>query len=227
MRPQAMPLAIKRGIIDCGICGLDCLIESGFEELEKIVELSYGKVSKKPVKIVIFGKNADLVDNENIAVCTEYPNIASKEFKRARIDFAHGSTEIMVLEGLYDYGVSVTETGNTLRRNNLNIVKVIFPSPVILLAKKSCEEIVIFGEMLKGAIEARNLQVMEMNAPKEKLSEVIKILPASESPTVSSLADGNFAVKTIVSKDDVSRLTVSLKKLGVKGIFTSNPNFLI
>ncbi len=228
LRPQAMPFAIKRGVIDCGICGFDCLKESGLQnELVKIVELNYSKVTNSPVRIVIFGKRDYVIDTENTAVYTEYPNIAREYFKNARIDFAHGSTEVLVLEGLYDYGISVVETGRTLKRNGLNIVQELFLSPTIFLARESCEELVIFGEILKGAIEAEKFLVLEMNAPKDKRADIVEILPALESPTVSLLADGNFSIKTVVLKERVVELTIQLKKLGATGIFSTDINFVV
>lgn len=147
VRPQDIPLMVDREIVSCGICGWDCVQESGIQ-LNKVVELNYSKVTKKAVKIVVFGRDNVLVDNERIIVSSEYPNLARRVFKRAKIDFSYGSTEVKIFAKIYDYGVCVTETGKSLADNGLKVVKTILISPTVCIAKNLLPEIVEFGALL-------------------------------------------------------------------------------
>lgn len=153
MRPQDIPEAILDGTIHAGICGWDCVVESNLkEELLKIVELDYSKRTKGPVKIVVFGRK-EIEDGSHILVTSEYPNLARQIFKKAVIKFSHGSTEVKVSHGKYDFGIGVTETGESLKQNSLKILKVLLESPTVLVAANGYPEIKFFGDLLKGGIE--------------------------------------------------------------------------
>lgn len=228
MRPQKIPHAIGKGAIDCGICGWDCVVESGMEnELEKIQEFFYSKRTKKPVRIVVFGRTENFVDEKGISVSSEYLNIARSVFKEARIDFSYGSTEVDVLAGMYDYGICVTETGKSLEENGLKIVKTILSSPTVLMSKKDYQEIQFFGRLLKGALNAEKYQLIKMDVGRRMKERVLSILPAVQSPTVSKLADGSFAVETAVLKDEMADLIIKLQKIGARGIIAQDMNIIL
>lgn len=223
MRPQKIPNAIAGGAIDCGICGWDCVVESGLDgELNKMQMFAYGKRTNKPVKVVVFSQKDKLVDETNISVSSEYVNIARSVFKKARIDFSYGSTEVDVLSGMYDYGICVTETGKSLADNGLKIVKMILSSSTVLMSKEDWPEIRFFGQLLQGALNAENYRLIKINVSPRIKKAVISILPAMQSPTVGKLADGSFAVETAVLKNETADLIIKLQKLGAKGIITQN-----
>jgi len=188
MRPQAILLTVKKGIATAGICGWDCIVESGLEKsLELITELQYSKTTSSSVRVVVFGKTKKLVDLPHTMVLTEYPNLAKQVFENAILDFSHGSTEVQILSGAYDFGVGITETGESLHANGLKIVKMILTSPTVIVARKSTPELNIFGEIIKGAIDAEKYQLVKMNANQAIEAKIIDILPAMKSPTIAKL----------------------------------------
>jgi len=151
MRPQDIPEAIIDGMIDVGITGLDQVYESGQEkELKIIAELNYSKKLKKPVRVVLFSKNSSFVDKEGLLVASEYPVLTKKFFKKATIRFSHGGTEQKVAYGKYDYGVCVTETGESLRKNGFN-----FPDG--FNCQKRIFRIKIFWPAYSGRVERRKV----------------------------------------------------------------------
>ncbi|MFA5925638.1 MAG: ATP phosphoribosyltransferase [Parcubacteria group bacterium] len=232
MRPQDIPNAISKGTLDCGICGWDCVVESGLEnKLVKISELNYGKKLTKPVRIVAFSRKfSTLKENESITVTTEYPNITRAAFKnipQENIDFSYGTTEAKVAAGMYDYGVCVTEGGKSLIDNNLQIVRVLLVSPTVFMAKLEAPELESFGKMLEGALLAKKLQLITMNADASVKDEILSILPALKSPTVSRLEDGGYSISTVVETKDVANLLLKLRQLGAAGIIGTDINFAI
>lgn len=232
MRPQDIPMAISRGTIDCGICGWDCVVESSLEsELVKITELNYSKKSRKPVQVVVFSKRfSKLEDSEGITVTTEYPNMTKKIFRNApqeNIDFSHGTTEAKVISGMYDFGVCVTETGESIRDNNLNIVKTLLVSPTVFMAKAMIPELEGFGKMLLGALYAKKFQLITMNADVEAKERIISMLPSLKSPTISHLGNGEFSIASVVKLEGLGDLLLELKMLGATGIYGTDINYII
>lgn len=228
MRPQAIPTAVSEGILKAGICGWDWVVENGLEEsLPKIAELHYGKKSRKAVRIVAFGKDEKWIDGEGAKIYSEYPALTKKFFPRAQIHFSPGSTEIMVCAGAYDFGVSVVETGKTLRDNGLEILKVLLISPVILMAKEKTPELEIFGEILKGGLVSEDYQLLKFNADPENLSAILSFLPAMETPTVNRLANNSFSIESVIKKRELTQILIKIKKEGGKGILLQDINVVL
>jgi ATP phosphoribosyltransferase len=227
-RPQDIPLGILRGAYDAGICGLDCVVESGLEAvLVLISELAYAKKSRRIVEVVIFGKADRLIDAENIVVATEFMNLARAYFKKAKLVYSHGCTESKVLYGGYHFGVCITETGKSLEANGLKIVKTILRSPTVLIAKEEMPEIKIFGEILCGALAAEKQVILKFDCAKDIKDDIVAGLPAIESPTVNQLSDGNFAIETVIAKDDLANQLIRLKLAGATGIIVQDFNILL
>jgi ATP phosphoribosyltransferase len=224
MRPNDLPLALKSGIVDAIITGYDMLVESRLEkELCIIQELNYSKKSRTAARVVIFGRKEDaddIVDSEGVAVTSEYMNIARMCFKKASVDFSTGSTEIKVADKRfgYRYGIGVVETGKSLDDNGLEIIKTILVSPVVFVTREESVEMKMLGEMLEGSLEAELYQLVKFNADLVKEEEIVKILPALESPTISNLADGAIAIETVVPKKILSDTIVAIKKKGGRKI---------
>lgn len=227
MRPQKIPIAVRRNVIDAGICGWDCVVESRLEnKMETIELLYYGKRTNRPVKIVLFGKNERFVDEAATVVSSEYPNIASDYFKKARIEFSQGSTEVDVVSGLADYGICVSESGDSLKANGLKVIKVLLESPTVLVAWKKFPEATMLGKLLKGALLSERFQSIKMNVDSSIVDEVLKILPALRSPTLNRLADKSYAIETMVEKMKVANLITELSRIGATGIFTQDVNIV-
>ena len=228
MRPQSMPEAIKKGIIDCGICGRDCVVESGMEkELIEVAELNYSKISNRPVKIVVFGKKDFLEDNKETTVYSEYPNITKEFFKKANIVFSYGTTEAQVVAGTFDYGVCVVETGKSIRDNDLYILETLLISPTVLITKEELPKIEILGKLLKGALKSEKYQLVKMNVAEEIKEKIISMLPSLSSPTVNDLADGSFAIETIVEKSSLSDLLIQVKQAGARDLVVLDMNIIL
>ncbi len=217
MRPQKIPEAIARGVADVGITGLDWFTEKNLRKILAVIqELNFGKISKEPVKIVVFGKANKIVDKKSITVSAEYVNLAKTVFKKAKIDFSEGSTEVDVSTGVYDYGVGVCESGQSLRDNGLKILKVIMESPVVLIAKKSTPELKLFGEILNGTLEGEKRSLIKFDCTKKAKDAILKFLPAVDAPTVNRLSNGNYAIETVVYKNLVSDLMPKLRLAGAR-----------
>lgn len=233
LRPQEIPGYVAEGYFDVGISGHDWVIESGADVLE-IADLPYSKQGAGIVKVVIaVSDNQEIESAAEIKphsrVTTEYPNITGKYFEKlgipVDIHFSYGATEAKVPE-LMDVVVDVTETGSTLRKNNLKIIDVMLESVTKLIVNKNSwndpvkrREIEEIRTLLLAVIEARGKVLLDMNVPADKLDDVIGALPAMKTPTVSKLYNSEYyAVETVVAKDTVNILIPELKRLGAEDI---------
>ena len=233
MRPNDLPLALKRGIVDAIITGYDMCVESGLEkEICIIQKLDFSKKSRVPARVVVFCREDDsdeIFDSEEILVSSEYMELAKNIFKKSKIVFSTGSTEIKITikEFGFRYGVGVVESGKSLKDNNLKIVKTILASPVVFATQEQAEEFDIFGQMLKGVLEAEKFQLVKFNAERKDQENLVKILPALESPTINDLADGAIAIETIIPKEKIADSIIAIKKLGGRNILVQNLNISI
>lgn len=221
MRPQDMSEALIDGMVDVAFYGRDWHEEIGLgHKLVVISELDYSKKTKQPVRVVIFSKQDKMVDEPGVLVTTEYPRLTELFFKKATIRFSHGGTEQKVAYGRYDFGICVTETGDSLRENGLAIVKEILISPTLLVAREKNQDLEYFADLLKGALRSDSMRLLKMNVAKQSLQEVLPLLPALESPTISQLSNGDYAVETIVSSDMVADLIINLRGKGASGVLS-------
>lgn len=233
LRPQEIPKYVEEGYFDLGIAGLDCIRESD-SDVVLVADLPYSKVSSEPVKMVIAVYEQSPVEKpEQIAsgsrVSTEFPSLTKKYFDQlgipVKIFYSYGATEAKIPE-LMDVVVDLTETGETLKRNRLKIIGVIMESYTQLMTnkdswadpkkRKAIEEI---KTLLLGVIDARGRVLLSMNAPKDKLENVLEGLPAMKKPTVSPLADPSYVeIVTVVDKSEVNILIPELKNRGAEDI---------
>jgi ATP phosphoribosyltransferase len=228
LRPQDIPEAIVDGMIDVGICGWDCVVEAGLEgRLIKVAELNYSRQSRQPVRVVVFGKSSSFVDNEDILVATEYRQLAKKIFHKATARFSHGGTEQKVAYGKYNYGVGVVETGKSLEENGLQIVKTILVSPTVIMAREDSPEIHLFGEMLQGALQAEQFCLVKMNCASQCVKNILDCVPAIDAPTISNLADGSFAIETVVPKNKLADVLSRLRLEGATGIIVQQLDVML
>ena len=162
-------------------------------------------------------------------VSSEYIFLAKTVFKKAKIIFSTGSTEIKVAVKKFDfrYGICVTETGKSLEDNYLKIVKTILISPVVFAAREESEEIKILGEMLPGALLAELYQLVKFNADLSDKAKLVAALPALESPTVSGLADGAIAIETVVPKNIMADTIIAIKTNGRRKIVIQDINISV
>lgn len=228
MRPQDIPEALVDGVIDAGICGWDCVVEAELEKVvNKVVDLSYGRNSRGSVRIVIFGKTKKLVDGKGVLVTAEYVNIARQFFRKATVRFSYGTTEAKVAYGKYRYGVGVVESGQSLTDNGLEILKVLLVSPTVMISREKLPEIEYFGRLLKAGLDAENYRLLKLDADSTAKKRILKILPSIQAPTVNQLADGNYALETVIKKEEATDLIFQLQKLGARGILVQEINIIL
>jgi ATP phosphoribosyltransferase len=232
IRAQEMPRYVQDGSLDCGLTGYDWVQENDAKVVE-VAELIFSKVSRRPVRWVLAVPNdspiREIKDLQDKRVATEVVNLTrrwlAKHGVTANVEFSWGATEVKPPR-LADAIVEVTETGSSLRANNLRIVAEMLQSTTRFIAnegaygdpwkKQKIDDIVL---MLQGAMAAEGRVGLMMNVPKDRLLAVMQILPALQSPTVSSLSDPSWvAVNTIITEDIVRHILPQLKAAGARGI---------
>jgi ATP phosphoribosyltransferase len=176
-------------------------------------------------------------DFEGKVIATELVNVTRKYFAKlgvnVKVEFSWGTTEIKAR--LVDGIVDLTETGSSIRANNLRIIDTLLQSTIRFVANKSAwaipqkrEKMENIAMLLRGAIEARSKVGLKMNAPKEKLAEIVSFLPAEKSPTISQLSDpGWVAVEVILEEKQERELIPRLKRAGATGLITYPLNKVI
>lgn len=233
LRAQEMARFVADGALDCGITGRDWTIESGRDVVE-VSELIYGKQGLRPVRWVLAAPNDSKIrkalDLKGKRIATELVNVTRNYFKKKKIsvdiEFSWGATEAKVGAGLVDAIVELTETGASLRANNLRIIDTICESTTLIVANRDSwkdrqkrKKIESIALLLKGAIEAEEKVGLKMNAEEKNLKKVISILPAMKKPTISRLSQkGWCAIETIVDEKIVRAIIPRLKQNGAQGI---------
>lgn len=232
IRAQEMARYVEDGILDMGITGYDWVLEQDAKVVE-LGRLRYGKVGFRGVKWVV-AVPADspirtVEDLRGRKVATELVGFTKRYLKKrgidATVEFSWGATEVKP-PLLADAIVEVTETGASLRANNLRIVETILESETVLIANKAAwkdpwrrrkmENIMI---LVKGALLAEEKVGLKMNVPRAKLERVAKILPSLHTPTVSNLSDAAWvAIEVIIDEKVVRDIIPDLKRAGAQGI---------
>jgi ATP phosphoribosyltransferase len=240
LRPQEIPLYVADGMFDLGITGRDWVEERG-SEITSLGVLQYSKATANPIKVVLaVPKDSPAESVTDLAaagtgaggalrVSTEYPELTRRYLEKhgvsAEVSLSYGATEAKVPD-IADCVVEITETGRALRAAGLKIVETLFVSHTELIANRAAaddpgkrhamEQILT---LLQGALEARGKVLVKLNVAPDQLDEVIALLPALRSPTVSELfGGGGFAVETVVPKSEINELIPALKDRGASDI---------
>lgn len=232
IRAQEMARYVQDGVIDCGVTGKDWIIESRAKVIE-MADLVYSKRGMRPVKWVlavpVASKIKSVKDLKEKRIATEAVNLTRDYLKRnkvnATVEFSWGATEVKPPK-LADAIVEITETGASLKANNLRIVETILEStPRLIMNKKSFKDswkrkkVEKLALLLKGAINAFGKVGLMMNVRRKDLKKALKILPALQKPTVSPLSDPRWVdVTTIIDEKVVRDLIPKLKEAGATGI---------
>jgi ATP phosphoribosyltransferase len=241
-RAQEISRYVVDDIIDCGLTGYDWVVENGNEaDVVEVCELTYSRASSNPARWVLAVPDESTVqkpeDLENGIIATELVNVTRKYFAqrnvKVNVEFSWGTTEIKAR--LLDAIVDLTETGSSIRANNLRVVDTLLTSTTRFIANKKAwavpwkrEKMENMAMLLKGAIEAKAKVGLKMNCPEARLQEIIGFLPAEKSPTVSRLADSQWvAVEVILEEKQERELIPRLKRAGATGIITYPLNKVI
>jgi ATP phosphoribosyltransferase len=232
VRAQEMARYVEHGALDAGLTGNDWVLEN-LSDVERITSLTYSKQSRQRVKWVLavpedsaFQKPEDL---EGKTIATELVEYTKRYFRdkniNVKVEFSWGATEVKP-PTLADAIVEVTETGSSLRANRLRIIETLMESETQFIANKAAyadpfkrAKIEVLSLMLNGAMNAMSQVGLMLNVPKSNLDEVLNILPALSSPTVSQLKDESWvAVNTILDETTVRDVIPKLKAAGGSGI---------
>jgi ATP phosphoribosyltransferase len=232
IRAQEIGRYVDHGFLDCGITGKDWIAENG-AVVEVICDLQYSKATAKPTRWVLVVPNDSPIqsvqDLEGKTIAAEAPGLVEKYLAEkgvnAKVEFSWGATEVKVPD-LVDAIVDITETGSSLRANNLRIVDTLMVSYPQFIAnplaaaddwkRKKMERIAM---LLKAALQARDMVGLKLNLPENQLQNVLKCLPSLRQPTISHLTqDGWVAVEIVTDEKTVRDLIPELKELGAEGI---------
>ena len=232
IRAQEIPKYVEQGILDVGLTGKDWILENN-ANVEEIEDLLYAKQGLRKVKLVIAvaedSKIKGIKDLEGKRISTELVNVTKnyleKNNVKASVEFSWGATEIKVPE-LADAIAELTETGSSLKANNLRIIDTILESTTKLIANKASmndawkkQKIQELALLLKGALLAEEKVGLKMNVEKKNLNRLLALLPALKNPTISELSDKEWvAVETIIDEKIVREIIPKLKKAGAMGI---------
>jgi len=232
LRPQEMSRYVEMGLLDAGVCGWDWVYENGSDVVD-VCELNYSKATSNPVRWVLAVPNDSKIksvkDLQGKRISTEALGIVKRYLKKngvkADVEFSWGATEVKAPE-LVDAIVDLTETGSSLRANNLRIVDTILTSTTRLIANKKAwankakrAKIEQLKMLLVAALEAQKRVLVKLNAPAKKLGKIVAALPALHAPTVNKLNDEDwFAVESVVEERQVRDLIPVLSAAGATGI---------
>jgi ATP phosphoribosyltransferase len=232
IRAQEMARHVESEVLDCGLTGIDWVMESGCR-VKKAADLIYAKQGLRKVKWVLAvpenSKFKTVKDLKGKRIATELVNVTKKYLKankvKATVDFSWGATEAKPPE-LADAIVELTETGSSLRANKLKIIDTVLESNTVVIANQEClkdpwkdEKLKKIILLLQGALVAETKVGLKMNVMKSRLRNVLKILPALQTPTVAELSNPSWVdVDTVVDEKIVRELIPGLKKAGAKGI---------
>ena len=241
LRPQEMSRYVELGLLDAGICGYDWIYENG-SDVQEVCELNYSKATSNPVRWVLAVPNDSKIktvkDLNGKRISTEAMGLVKRYLKqhgvKADVEFSWGATEVKAPE-LVDAIVDLTETGSSLRANNLRIVDTILTSTTRFIANRKSwrnkakrAKIEQLQMLLTGALEAQRRVLLKCNAPAKTLDKVVKVLPALHAPTVNRLNDENwYAVESVVEEHKVRDLIPCLTKAGATGIIELPLNKII
>src|SRR3954449_10673602 len=232
IRAQEMARYVEDGSLDCGLTGHDWVQEND-AKVRELAELVFSKVSRRPVKWVLAVPNDSPVqtvkDLQGKRIATEVVNLTrrwlAKHGVEAHVEFSWGATEVKPPK-LADAIVDVTETGSSLKANNLRIVAELLQSTTRFICneaaardpwkKRKMDDILV---MVQGAMAAEGKVGLMLNVRMNDLDAVLGILPALQNPTVSSLSDKHWvAINTILDESTVRHIIPQLKAAGATGI---------
>ncbi len=232
IRAQEISRYVEAGYLDCGITGHDWVVENG-SNVHELGEFLFSKATRQAARWVLAvpeeSKIKTVKDLNGKRIATEVVGLTKKYLRKhkvkADVEFSWGATEIKARE-LVDAIVEITETGSSLRANNLRIVDTLMTSTPRLIVNHDSwknsfkrQKLEKIAMLLKGAIDAEAKVGLKLNIEEKNLAKLLKSLPALRNPTVSYLSmDGWVAVETIIDEHIVREIIPQLKSAGAEGI---------
>jgi len=246
-RAQNIGPLVEEGKYDLGITGVDWIRESE-SDVVQLLDLGVGKVDVVAAIPQRYDMKPDLDDarstlgdfveklrqagRKRVIAASEYENLTKKICQEYlgtmpwRFIRSYGATETFV--EVADLIVDNSETGATLKQNGWEVVYKLFSSTAVLVANKQSledqwkkDKIDDLASLIQGAVDARGLKLLKMNVPEKLLNNVMKVLPAMKSPTISRLhgnKEPGYAVEVAAKEDQIVQLIPLLKKSGATDI---------
>ncbi len=233
VRSQEMATYVAKGALDLGLTGLDWILDTG-AKVEEVCDLVYSKSSDQPCRwVLVVAQDSPIQSIEDLQgkrVATELVNFTRSYLAErgieCEVEFSWGATEAKAVEGLVDAVVEITETGSTIRAHGLRIVCDLLHTHTRLIAhpdamadpwkRRKIEHIAL---LLQASLAAHQKVALKMNAPRDRLDEILELLPSLHAPTVSSLSDEQWvALETVVDRESVRSLIPGLREHGAEGI---------
>jgi ATP phosphoribosyltransferase len=224
VRTDDIPVLVDSGVVDVGLTGSDLILERN-ANVETVFSLGYGKC-----RLCVAVRNdyefSDLAPLQGKTIATSFPTITRGFFKENGIDVncveMNGSVEIMVALGLADAIVDIVETGDSLRDNNLKVLKDIGRYETVMVCNRAVAADPRVSNMkrrIEGILVASRYSILEFNIREAALKDAEKVAPGYESPTISHLDEpGWVAVKVMVLKDNVADTMDRLQDIGATAI---------
>ena len=232
LRAQEMARYVEQGLLDGGLTGHDWVIENDADVVE-VADLIYSKTGTgKAMWVLAVPENSpvqSVQDLEGKRIATEAVNLAKRYLAAngvsAQVEFSWGATEVKPPK-LADAIVEITETGSSLRANNMRIVETILETNTKLIANKEAWEnpekrrkLEQISMLLQGAIAAEDKVGLLINCRRDALDGVLAVLPALQKPTIANLTDEAWVALTVILDEFAARdLIPRLKDLGAQGI---------
>ena len=228
LRPQEIPSYVAEGLFDFGITGRDW-IEETQSDVVSLGELQYSKATNSPIRVVVAVAGDSPVQRiedfpAGVRVSTEYLGLTKRFFESrnvpAEVRLSYGATEAKIPE-IADCVVEITETGRALRAAGLRIIDTILTSYTEAIANPDAyndpqkrHAMAQLMLLLNGTLEARGKVLIKLNVDADHRQAVLDVLPSAKSPTISSLANGGFAVESVVEKRTINTLIPALMDAG-------------
>jgi len=241
IRAQEMARYVENGVIDAGLTGSDW-IEEAEADVVRVADLIYARQSFGRVKWVLAVPNDSPVQSvkelEGKVIATELVGVTERYLAangvKARVEFSWGATEVKP-PVLADAIVEITETGSSLRANNLRIVETVLESNTQLIANKVAwedawkqQKLLDLKMLLQGAIEAVSKVGLMLNVHRDGVPAILDVLPALKRPTISPLSDSDWcAINTVLEESDVRNIIPRLKEAGAEGIVEYSLNKIV
>lgn len=241
IRAQEISRYVELGMLDAGITGHDWVRENG-SDIHEVSELIYGKVGRAPIKWVLaVPEDSDIHSVQDLAgkrIATEAVGMTERWLAEhgveADVEFSWGATEVKAPE-LVDAIVELTETGNSLRANNLRIVETLLESTTRFIANKEAwkdadkrAKIDQIALLLKAALDAETKVLLKLNAPASQTASITALLPSLHAPTVNQLTEEEWcSIESVVDQSVVRDLIPQLKAAGAEGILELSLNKIV
>ena len=232
-RAQEMSRYVQDGTLDVGLTGKDWIAENE-SDVHVVADLVYSKRSSRAARWVLavpYDSPIRTLDDLNgKTIATEMTNFTRRYFAEkdvaVNVEFSWGATEAKVVSGLADAIVEVTETESTIKAHGLRIIHELMQTNTQVIANHDAwkvsekrDKIEQIALLLKGALLGEKLVGLKMNVPKDKMDQVIALLPSLNAPTVATLYQSEwFSVESMVERGVMRDLIPQLITAGAEGI---------